>query len=58
MKKNQIVFLGATLIVALSLSISSCGDKKNQAPVITLEEPADGESIAVSDSLHIERMRF
>ena len=54
MKKIQIVFLGLTVLSALAITISSCGAKENQAPVIDIEEPADNATVTLPDSLHIE----
>ncbi len=56
MKTNiKITFLAFTFIAALVITISSCGDKKeNQAPVITIEEPGANDTILLSDSLHVE----
>ncbi len=55
MKKIQIVFLGLTVVSTLAITISSCGAKENQAPVIDIEEPADNTAVVtMPDSLHIE----
>lgn len=53
--KNQIVFFSLFIITGLTLIISSCSKKtEKSAPVIKLDEPADGETVAITDSLHIE----
>lgn len=52
MKKVSLFFLLA-IAAGFIFVVQSC-KKENQAPVLTLDEPADGESIAITDSLHIE----
>ncbi len=52
--KIQTVVAGFVVLTALVFAVSSCSKKtENQAPVITLSEPGDGESISITDSLHI-----
>ncbi len=53
--KIQNALLAIAVTAGVTFAVSSCSKKsENGAPVITLDEPADGESIAVTDSLHIE----
>lgn len=53
--KIQNALLAIAVTAGVSFAVSSCSKKsENASPVITLVEPADGESIAVTDSLHIE----
>lgn len=44
----------AIALLAVVYSLPSCKKTENKAPVIVLDEPADGESIVLTDSLHIE----
>lgn len=44
----------AIALIALVYTLPSCKKTENKAPVIVLDEPADGETIAITDSLHIE----
>lgn len=51
---KKTVTVAATLL-SLVFIIASCGKKsENQAPVITIAEPANGDSVALTDSMHIE----
>ena len=53
--KIQNALLAIAVTAGVTFAVSSCSKKsENAAPVITLDEPADGESIAVTDSLHVE----
>ena len=54
MKRTQTIFLALVVIIAITFAVSSCGQKENQTPVVTIEEPADNDTISVTDSLHIE----
>ncbi len=54
MKKTQTIFLSLVVITAITFAVSSCGQKENQSPVVTIEEPLDNDTISVTDSLHIE----
>lgn len=54
--KIKNLFFSVQLLTFFAFTISSCSDKKNEAPVITLDEPANGETIVLGDSIHIEGM--
>lgn len=45
--------LAITLFI-LAYTLPSCKKNENQAPVVVIDEPADGETIALTDSVHIE----
>jgi hypothetical protein len=52
MKKSTLVFAAVALLLAVF--VSSCSKKGNEAPVVTITEPDNNATVALSDSLHIE----
>ena len=48
------MLLASTVMATIAFTISSCGKKENQAPVITINEPADNETVTIPDSMHLE----
>ncbi len=53
MKKTVLLFL-VTVSAVFILTTQSCKEKENQAPVVTVDEPTNGETISLGDSIHIE----
>ncbi len=52
--KKAFLFLLVTVSAGFILTIQSCKEKENQAPVVTVDEPVNGETISLGDSIHIE----
>lgn len=52
--KIKNLLLSSITLTALAFAVSSCSDKKNEAPVITIYEPTDGSSWQVDSTIHIE----
>ena len=52
--KIKNLFLSALVLSAFAFAVSACGDKKNEAPVITIDEPVDGSTWQVDSTIHIE----
>ncbi|MFN8287930.1 MAG: DUF4625 domain-containing protein [Chitinophagales bacterium] len=52
--KKGLFFTLLMVSAGFLFTIQACKDKENQAPVITLAEPADGEMVMLGDSVHIE----
>lgn len=52
MKKT--FFVLTAVILSLGTYLSSCGDKSNNAPVVTLTDPENNSTVSLSDSVHIE----
>ena len=55
MKKIETIFLSVVFIAVLTVSISSCSKKnENAAPVVVIDEPTEGAMTMLPDSTHIE----
>ncbi len=56
MKRTHVFLLALTVMATITISVSSCkkDEAENQAPFITVDEPADNSTITVGTEIHIE----
>ncbi len=55
MKKMQTILMAVVVLLALTVTTSSCSKKaENKAPVISLVEPEDNSTVTVGNEIHVE----
>lgn len=55
MKKTISTLFSLFMVIAITFGIASCSkEKTNEAPTITLDEPADNSTITLGNEIHVE----